>query len=415
MRFKLFISTLSLALLIGQPLFAFGLSSGRSVGMGGAYTQIAKGVESAFWNPANLGFSKGSEKSVMIFTLGINAYNNSFNLKQYNQYNGKFLTTEDKQTILSLIPPEGFNLSLNADVLALGISWGNFAFTVSGRGTSDLLLPKDPIHILFFGNEINDTILLSDSDGEAFATVDIGLSHGRSVLKRSSTEISCGINARYARGLIYQKVTQAEGELFTLETGVNGQGDFAVQSAQGGNGYGLDFGLAVKYKANWSFGLSLFNLINQIKWTKKTEQEIYQVKIDSLLAEDFDMDSLIIEDSYTEEINPFTTRIPVLMHMGLAYHGKSLLLAFDLKQGFKKGMGVSKKLSASLGAEYQMLSFLDVRGGISMGGNKGITVANGLGFNLGVYQLDVGMAIQKGLWPTKGKGVSLAISNGFHF
>ncbi|MCK4224587.1 MAG: conjugal transfer protein TraF [candidate division Zixibacteria bacterium] len=415
MKTKLFIGTLSLILLIPQQLFASGLSSGRSVGMGGAYTQIAKGVESAFWNPANLGLSKNSERSWMIFSLGINANNNSFNLKQYNQYNGKFLTSEDKQTILNSIPKEGFNLSLDADVLALGISEGRYAFAISGRVTSDLLFPKDPLDVLFFGNEINDTILLSGSNGEAYAAMDIRLSHGRSVLKKGNSEISCGISARYVRGLIYQKVNQAEGELFTLETGVSGEGNFLVQSASGGRGYGLDFGLALKYKDNWTFGLSLFNLINRIKWNKKTEKKVYQVQIDSVLAEHFDADSMIIEESYTEDIDPFTTRVPTLMHMGVAYQGKRYLLAFDLKQGFKEGMGVSKKLRASLGAEYKVLSWLDVRGGISVGGNEGVTVANGLGLNLGTYHLDVGIANQKGLWPTNSKGVSLAISNGFRF
>jgi len=415
MRFKLFILTLSLTLFTGQPLFALGLSSGRSVGMGGAYTQIARGVESVFWNPANLGFSKGSEKSVMLFSLGINVYNNSFSLKQYNKYNGEFLTSEDKQTILNLIPEEGLNLSLNADVSALGISWGNFAFTVSGRGTSDLLLPKDPIHVLFFGNEINDTILFSGSDGEAFASVDVGLSYGRSIWKKDEKEILCGINARHIRGLAYQKVKEAEGEVFALETGVNGEGDFALQSAEAGKGYGLDFGLALKYKENWTFGLSFFNLINRIKWDGKTEKRGYRVQIDSLLAEDFDVDSLVIEDSYTEDVYPFTTRMPILMHVGMGYQVKRWLLAFDLKQGFKKGMGVSKKLRVSFGAEYALLNWLDMRGGISIGGNEGITVANGLGFNLGAYHLDVGIAVQKGLWPTRSKGVSLAISNGFRF
>jgi len=415
MRFKLTILIFSLTSLIGQPLFAFELFSGRSVAMGGAYTQIGRGVESVFWNPANLGFSKGSEKSLMLFSVGVNAYNNSLNLKQYNQYNGKFLTSEDKQTILDLIPSKGFNLSMDADVLAFGISWGNFAFTVSGSGTSDLLFPKDPIHVLFFGNEINDTILLSDSHGEAFASVDIGFSYGKSVWKKDKKEILCGINARYMHGLVYQKVKQAQGEIFALETGVNGDGDFAVQSAEGGKGCGLDFGLALEYNDNWTFGLSFINLINQIKWGEKTEKRGYQVQIDSLLAENFDLDSLVIEDSYTEEIDPFTTRIPTLMHVGVAYQGKRLLWAFDVKHGFKEGMGISRKLRASLGAEYEPLGWLDVRGGISIGGNEGVTVANGVGFNLGAYHLDLGIAMQKGLWPTRSKGINLAISNGFHF
>ncbi len=415
MKTKLFVAVLCASLLIPDKLFAAGLSSGRSVGMGEAYTQIARGVESAFWNPANLGFAKKSEISLTILSLGVSAGNNSLTLEQYNRYNGAFLTSEDKQTILNSIPDDGLDFSLDADVLAFGISRGNLALFLCGRGTSDLLLPKDPIEVLFFGNEINDTVVFSGSDAEAFASVDLGLSYGRSVWKKDNKEVLVGISTRYIRGLVYQKVTQAEGQIFTLESGINGQGNFLMRSASGGWGYGLDFGLALEYKKNWTFGLSLMNLVNQIKWNKDTEQRVYQVQIDSLLAQDFDVDSMIIEHSYTEAIGPFTTRIPTSMHVGVARRGERSLFSFDLEQGFSQGMGVIKKLRASLGAEYRLLSWLDLRGGISIGGDKGVTLANGVGFNLGPYHLDLGIAIQRGLWPTSSKGINLAISNGFHF
>jgi hypothetical protein len=415
MKTKLVIVILGLSLFIPEKLFASGSSSARSVGMAGAYTSVARGVESAFWNPANLGLSSGPNRSWTIFSLSVRAYNNSFNLQQYNRYNGKFLTSEDKQTILNSIPSEGFNLSLDGDVLALGISDGRYAFTISGRGTSDLLLPKDPLEVLFFGNEINDTILFSDSDGEAFASIDVGLCHGRSIWQKDDKELFCGLNVRYSRGLIYQKVTQAEGEILTLETGVNGDGNLLLQSAGGGGGYGMDLGLTIEYKGNWRLGLSFINLINRIRWTKKTEERVYRVQIDSLLAEHFDEDSLIIDESYTRAIGPFTTRVPTLLHMGLAYQAGKTLLSVDIMRGFKDGMGMSRKLRASLGAEYSLAGWLDARGGIALGGGQGITLANGWGLKVGAYRLDLAVALQKGLWPTRSKGVSLAISNGFSF
>ena len=415
MKFKALILSICLVLLNPTPLFASGWFSGRSVGMAQAYTSISRGVESAFWNPANLGFSKTSEKNITLFSVGVNASNNALNLEQYHKYNGAHLTSEDKQTILDLIPAKGFDLTMNADVLALGVSWYNFAFTISGRGISNLILPKDEVQILFFGNEINDTILLSGSDGVAFTSIEYGLSYGRSIWKKDNQEVLGGMNVRYIQGLIYQKVKEANGEVFALETGVNGDGNFVAQSAEGGKGYGLDFGLALKYDKNWSFGLSFLNLINQIKWNKKTEIRGYQVKIDSLLAENFDLDSMVTDRSYTESIHPFTTRMPISAQAGLAYQLKRTLLAFDLKGDLSSGMGMGKKYSASFGVEYSCLSWLDVRGGMSLGKDDGIVVASGLGFKLGVYNLDVGIANQKGVWLTKSKGFCLAISNGFHF
>ena len=409
------ISLIVLVSIVIPTVSLAGFYSGRSVGMGNAYTTAARGVESVFWNPANLGFSRSSEKHLMLLSVGLNVSNNSFNLEQYNQYNGTFLSAEDKQTILDLIPAKGFNGSLSADVMALGASWYNFAFTISGRGTSDLLLPKDPIQALFFGNEINDTIIVSGSDGAAFASVDFGLSYGRTILKNNNKELLVGTSVRLTRGLVYQEMKEAQGEIFTLETGVNGEGNFLIQSAEGGKGYGVDLGISLKYKENWLFGLSFIDLISRMKWDKGTEEKGYQVTVDSLLAENFDTDSLVLDKSYTRSIVPFTTHMPVLLQAGVSYQLKRTLLIFDLKNSLTRGMGESKKFSASLGMEYRLSRWFNVRCGISLGKNEGITIAQGLGINLGVYHLDIGMANQKGVWFTKSKGVCLAISNEIQF
>lgn len=414
MRLASIILALILVLLVPTDLEASENLSGRSVGMGGAYIQAARGVESAFWNPANLGLSQPSDRSLTILSLGINAYNNAFTLNEYNRYNGSYLTADDKEAILGSIPADGFSGAAEASLLGLGVLWSPLAFTISARGTSDLLLPKDPIEILFFGNEINDTILLTDSDGEAYASVDIGLSYGRPVWSKDEKQLFCGITARYIRGLTYQNVIQSEGEIFALETGINGEADFAVQSAQGGTGYGLDLGVTFKYDNNWEFGLAFNDLLGRIRWNKRTERKGYTLEIDSLLAEDFDLDSLVVDESYTQTIDAFTSRMPTVIRLGAAYRGKRTLLTCDFKQGLEHGMGVCRKLKTSLGIEYRVSCPLAVRAGLSVGGNEGITIANGVGLKMGAYCLDVGVAVKKGLWPTSSKGVSLAITNGFN-
>jgi hypothetical protein len=388
-------------------------ASGRSVGMAGAYTAASKGTEAVFFNPANLGLSAGSEKTLSLFSVAAGINNNTFRWGDYNRYNGRFLNDEDKGAIINSIPPDGFSMKAEAHISVLGFSWGNYALTFSGKGSSDLLLPKDPIELLLFGNELSETLLIEGADAEACVFWDIGLSYGRSVLKRNEKELFCGGNIKIVRGLIYQKVEKTEGRLLTLETGIEGDGDFAVKSAEGGKGYALDLGFAARYKRAWTFGISFFNLLHQIRWNKDTEKRGYRFKVDSLLAENFDADSLITELSYTQEIDPFVTRMPTLMRIGMANESKKLLWALDLEKGLGEGMGVSKKVKASLGAEYKLLFWLDILGGISIGGEEGITFANGLGFNLGKCRLDLGVSNHKGLWPTKSKGFTLAISSGF--
>jgi hypothetical protein len=410
MKRMLIILALSLLWLVPQDVDASGSLSGRSVGMAGAYTQAARGVESVFWNPANLGFSRSSDKDLEVLSLGISAYNNAFTLNQYNRYNGEFLTTNDKEAILQDIPADGFSGSAEASLLGLGISWGRLAFTISGQGSSRLLFPKDPIEVLFFGNQINDTILLTDSDGEAYASADFGFSYGKTMWKHGEKAILCGLGVKYVRGLAYQEVIQSQGEMVTLETGVTGQGDFAVRSAQGGNGYGLDLGITFKYNRKWSFGAFLANVASAIKWNRKTQEKGYVFRVDSLLAEDFDVDSLVVDESYTRDISSFTTHVPMLLRLGIGCQGVRSLLTFDLEQG----MGVSDQLRASVGGEYRISRLLALRAGLAVGGAEALEIAGGLGLKQGGYHLDIGMAMQKGLWPTRSKAIKLAITNGLN-
>ncbi len=412
MRRMLIIVALSLLWLIPQDADASGSLSGKSVGMAGAYTQAARGVESVFWNPANLGFSRGSDRSLVVLSLGISAYNNAFTLNQYNRYNGEFLATDDKEAILQDIPADGFSGSAEASILGLGISWGNLAFTISGQGSSRLLFPKDPIEVLFFGNQINDTILLTNSDGEAYASADFGFSYGKTMWKHGEKAILCGLGVKYVRGLAYQEVIQSQGEMVTLETGITGQGDFAVRSAQGGNGYGLDLGITFRHNRKWSFGAVLANAMGAIKWNRRTQEKGYAFRVDSLLAEDFDVDSLVVDESYTRDIGSFTTHVPMLLRFGIGCQGARSLLTLDFEQGIKQGIGVSNKPKASVGAEYRISRLLALRTGLSVGGAEALEIACGLGLKRGGYHLDVGIAMQKGLWPTRSKAVSLAITNG---
>jgi len=413
MRRMSIILALSLLWLVPKDADASGNLSGRSVGMAGAYTQAARGVESAFWNPANLGFCRSSDKSLSVLSLGMSAYNNAFTLNQYNRYNGEFLTADDKQAILESIPAEGFNGSADASILGLGFSWGHLAFTLSGQGNSNLLLPKDPFQVLFFGNQINDTILLADSDGEAYASADLGLSYGRTIWSQGEKAILSGLSVRYIRGFAYQDVIQSQGEMFTLETGITGQGDFAVRSARSGNGYGLDLGITFNYNRKWSCGAFLGNVISAVKWNRGTQEKGYVFRVDSLLAEDFDVDSLVVDESYTRDIGSFTTHVPMLLRLGIGCQGARSLLTFDVEKGIKNGMGARDKLKASLGAEYRISRWLTLRAGLSAGGGQALEIAGGLGLKQGRCHLDLGIGMQKGLWPTRSEAVSMAITNGF--
>ena len=73
-----------LAVLIVNPLYG---QDGVSLGLGGAYTALARGTESIYWNPANLAYydSLDNKKKIKLYSFFAGVGNNSFSIDLYNK------------------------------------------------------------------------------------------------------------------------------------------------------------------------------------------------------------------------------------------------------------------------------------------------------------------------------------------
>lgn len=419
MRSKSILKTALLALFLlfiwfdqSAPL---GLSSARSLGLGGAYTAVAKGFEAPFWNPANLSFKDNPGFNLNIFSLGVSVENNAFSLKDYNRYNGSFWDEGDKDKILSLVPATGLNLNAQAEACILGFSYPYFALVSWVTGVSDISLPKEPIELLLIGNQMEDTISLEGTSGEAYAYAALSLSFSSPVYRNEEREIGIGVNLKYLQGIIYEKIVKASGEIRIKESEIEGESDLILRSARGGRGYALDLGIAAKLNEKWTFSFFLSNPLSQIKWSRKTEEKGYQFQIDSLNLASSDDDSVVLSEDYEKDIEPFVTHLPAMIKAGFAYQGKKTLLSFDWEQGFENGPGVSKTPKLSLGTELKLTRFLPLRAGISIGGKEGINLCGGFGLDLGAVYLDLGIANKKALTPDHSKGLGISLGCGLRF
>lgn len=392
-----------------------GLSNARSLGLGGAYTALARGNEAPLWNPANLSFKDNRGFSLNLFSLGAFVENNAFSLKDYNEYNGRFWDDQDKDNILSLVPYYGLNLNAQAEASVLGLSLGSFSLVSYALGVSDLSFPKDPFELLLIGNQMNDTVSLRGTSGEAYAYGALSFSLGKSLFRNGDKEFGIGVNLKYLQGIIYQKVVKASGEVRIKETGMEGESDIILHSAMGGKGYGLDFGIATKLNKKWSLGFFLSNPISRIKWDRKTEERGYQFQIDSLNLSNSGNDSVFLSEDYQKDIDPFVTHPPVIAKAGLAYQAKKVSIAFDWEWGFENGPGVSKTPRLSLGTEMRFLSFLPLRTGVSLGGKEGFSLSGGFGLDFGLVFLDLGIVNKNALLPNNSKGVGLSLDCGLKF
>jgi len=387
-----------------------GESRARSLGLAGSFTTLASGVEAPFWNPANLGLPENPGFSFNLFSLGAKFGNNSFSVKDYNHYNGKFLVESDKQEILSSIPRTGLDLNLDLEASAVGFSWRQFAVTSQLTGASFLTLPREPFELVLLGNKLDQSIIVDQANSEACAYFSLVFSHGRRILRIKEKEIYAGINLKWIRGMAYQRTAKAQADFITRETEIEGGANFVSLQAMGGKGYAVDFGLASHLDDKYTLGLFVLNPLSRIKWNKEAEKKGYEIAVNSFTLESSNNDSVVREDNYTEELSSFHTHLSPVMSFGLSRTTSRLVLAVGWEQGFKNCAGSSKNPRLSCGFEYYLLSWLPLRSGISLGGKEGFLFAGGLGIDLGSSHLDFGLSTQNALLPSHGKGISLAVT-----
>jgi len=150
-------------------------------------------------------------------------------------------------------------------------------------------------------------------------------------------------------------------------------------------------------------------------WNDETEEHHYQFEFDTLTAVNLDNDSMITTVDTSFAVAPFTTGIPSSIRVGLAKTKGALLWAVDWEQGFKLAAGSSPTPRVSTGAEYRVLSFLPLRAGFGLGGKLGATYAGGIGLDLALFELDLGVANYNALAGSAGKGLNFAVTGGLHF
>ena len=178
---------------------AGGLSSARSVAMGGAYIGLAHGYDAAKYNPANLGFIEYRTTGVELAGVGTSISNNSFTLDDYNNYTGAYLTSKDKADILGKIPSEGLKLAIDAEATALGFSTGPWALTTTGTASAAINLNKTIVDLILNGNAVADTLSIQGSYSDAVGYASVAFSYGREVGRWGSKRLSVGATARYLR------------------------------------------------------------------------------------------------------------------------------------------------------------------------------------------------------------------------
>lgn len=416
---SLFLAGILAALAVSGTAYGWGESNPKAIGMGGAYTALARNLDAPYWNPANLALSDGGRFSINIFSAGVGVNNNSFSLADYNKYNGSYLNDGDKQDILNSIPRSGLSLDALAEASALNFSVGNFALTAKGFGASKVNLDRDPLELLLYGNAVKREVSFANSYSEGYGLADLSLSYGYMLMAWQSGEFAVGASAHYLRGLAYQKIVEAQGGVATTDTGFVGNGTMRMRTALGGSGLSFDAGLALRFNQSWYFSAAWQNLYSMLQWNSDTEETLYMFDMQPITiegaADSTQSDSLVTSSDSTYSVGAFKSDLAPTVRLGLAKRYRKLTWSLDWSQAIasRPGQGINPRLAG--GIEYLPLNFLPLRAGAAFGGNKGSLYSFGFGLHFGPYNFDLGMANSGTPWPANTKGFELAVAMGLYF
>jgi len=395
---------------------AFGQITARALGMGGAYTALARGVHAPDWNPANLGLPDNPKLSMSFVSAGAQISNNSFTQGMYNKYVGKELSSGDVADILSSIPDNGLRFGVRGTARLLSFSTGKFAMTLGCDFGTYGTLEKDIFELIFKGNELDKMYRFDhiDASGEGIGL--IGFSYGDQVQVEFADIFTVGGSLNLLYGLGYAKIEKADFSVITKDSGFDLHGDYEARTAAMSDmGWGLTVGAAAKMDEKLTLSMSLTNLLGNMSWSNNVELARGFIDADSVTVLDFDEsgeDDLVADSSWTEDADRFSSRLPIQMRLGALYEEGDFVMTADYSQGFRTTAWTNTTPQFAFGTEWRKVSWLPLRMGVLLGGQLGFGTSFGLGVRPGGFVWDLAIMNRGFITSGSSKGLIVATELG---
>ena len=407
-----------LCLLLTGTSGVFAQTNARAMGMGLAYTAVARGVYAPAWNPANLGLPDNPKSSFCFFSISAGLGNNAFTKQLYDKFfvegadenNKIYWSSSDVNSLLSYIPDKGFLGYALTNVQLLSFSVGRFAFSIRAFGSMFSRLNKEYFEIPLIGNKMNTIYNMNKTKAAGMGIGIVSFSYGHPVNVDFAKAFSVGASFKMLYGLGYANTDKASAIFETAPYGFNVHGAYEATVAAGGLGWGFDIGTAMKLNDKWDFSLSMSNALSNISW-QDPKKEVGYFKGDSLYVISFDdSEEIGIEDSsWSIDKDKFSRGVPSVIRFGAAYREDGFLISADYIQAFTESAFYSTSPRFLLGTEWSGIGFLPLRKGVGVGGRLGTTLSFGFGLHLGSFKFDVGIMNRGFLNPNTSKGFNVAV------
>ncbi|MNX85704.1 hypothetical protein D3C86_1175540 [compost metagenome] len=280
-------------------------------------------------------------------------------------------------------------------------------------------VPRDLVALVLNGNASVPNVGIDTMTG---ATATAVASLGSAFAVPLGETASLGMNLRYLRGLAYGRVREAKGTLLAMDASGRYSADARLEAewATGGNGIAADLGVAGTLGDRLRWGAVLGN-VGVMAWSQR-DLVTYTLKVEPFTivdasgsATDFGAVTRdAVQESRRQE-GPTEIALPAYLRLAAAFNPwDPLTLTSELQLGYGDGFGVSSTPEMRLGSELRLLDWLPIRGGIALGGDRGLTFATGLGLDMPHFRLDFAMAALNGVGGYA-RGASYTLSNTVKF
>lgn len=477
---KVILFLLLISNLFAQSTGSSGLSDAKTMSLGNTGLISSNGLYSIGINPANLAVDSNYSLQIIapvpIPRLSAKVGTNFMTLDEYNYFFGysttdengekvgRYLTDKDKTRLKNLFKDGGKifadqNIQLFSAAISPGSGIGTFAIGIGDVISANITIPKNLVNLAMDGNKLNTIYNFADTDVKSWWLRKYSLSYANSLDFIPGVEkFYFGISLNIIKGYSYLSIDEVKTELLTNVKNGNyqivGRGSYTAHSAfspdfgvkydfdnspektsnfslfpePAGNGTGFDIGFAAKIDKIFSAALSITDL-GKITWNKnaaeyKSDRPIFLDDLTNEAQRDSLIDALKGKDS-GKFIDKFETELASAIRLGGAIQVDELfehnfpgrmLFEINFSKGFNNQPGNSKLARFSMGFDWNLTSLFALRTGLSFGGSDKFNWGLGLGFDFGIFEINLGTSdFQYLISPNSAKRITVGMDSRWKF
>ncbi len=399
------------------------LTTPSSLAFSDSYLMRSSGIESIYWNPARIGENLlGNEMTFFATVFGMS--NNGISGNTYNQVNGKYLSDADKHDLIKDLKGH-LDFEVNTKTILFAYTKRNFGMSIGSNAAIRGKLSEDYLNLIFFGNEYDRSYNFNEANCNLYflSFVDFTLGFGNyslfdvfpSLAQSSIPEIKYGFNVSLLAGSVTAETSKFEGIFKCSDAGMELNQNVNLDYGVAGLGGRAAFGLSSEVYKNLYAGLTVDNILGMINWFGQTKRQNYHVFADSIYISQLG-DKFYTSENSKEDIDAFTTNIPMELRLGLLYKYKDLSWSIDAKQASESSALTSKYARLSTGVEYQGFGIFPIRMGIALKTKETpLAVSYGLGFNTKRWESGMGVQLTDAFLPINTKGLAFSLFSKLRF